>query len=52
MGWDPGAVDRCSRWQFVAAWRGWKRANTVDQGPKYPSYAEHERNVARARELG
>ncbi|HEY1750319.1 MAG TPA: hypothetical protein VGG29_03595 [Caulobacteraceae bacterium] len=52
MGWSADQVDRASLWQFICAWRGWRRANCVESGPRAPSADEHERNVARAMQIG
>jgi hypothetical protein len=49
MGWSAADVDRASLWQFVAAWRGWRRANSAPAGPAPPSAAEFEQAMAFAR---
>ena len=47
MGFGPEQVDQWEPYQFAAAWRGWKRANTKPTGPKPPSDEEFRRAVAR-----
>ena len=45
MGLGPRQTDDLSFWEFGAIWRGWRRANTVDDGPKYPTTAQHQAAV-------
>lgn len=51
MGLSPAQIDAMSLWQFTAAWSGWKRANTVTDGPRFPTDAEHEAAIAFAQTI-
>jgi hypothetical protein len=40
-------VERLEPWQFLAAWTGWREANSPPQGPGAPSEDEFRQAVAR-----
>ena len=47
MGFAPAAVDTMSLWEFAACWRGWKKANTLDDAAgRPPTVEEHLAAVA------
>lgn len=48
MGFSPQQVDAMSMWQFMAAWKGWRRANMSDPGPKPPTAEQHYAAMASA----
>jgi len=47
MGFGPDQVDAWEPYQFTAAWRGWKAANTPPGKPRAPTDEEYRRAVAR-----
>jgi hypothetical protein len=47
MGFTPAQVWAMSLWEFSAAFDGWRRANTADAGPEFPTREEHIANVER-----
>jgi hypothetical protein len=50
MGWTAQQVDRTSMWKFWAAWHGYVRANTPQQGNKL-SETEKDRIWERMQEM-
>lgn len=47
MGFGPEQVDQWEPYQFAAAWRGWKRANTPPKA-RPPTDEEYRQAVAKA----
>jgi len=46
MGFTPRQIDQCDFWEFAAMWKGWRKANGADTGPRAPTDEEFDRLVA------